>query len=120
MEGDDENNRRILFAAAWRGEEDKLKGLIDSGAVPINAVDENKVTALRFTAQYGHKELTRFLIEKGANPNLKVTVMFLAFNLSAAVLEIDRSQETLNVLSLNRPRTVWIRYWPPCRLVTSR
>ena len=75
MEGDDENNRRILFAAAWRGEEDKLKGLIDSGAVPINAVDENKVTALRFTAQYGHTELTRFLIEKGADPNLKVTVM---------------------------------------------
>ena len=74
MEGDDENNRRILFAAAWRGEEDKLKGLIDSGAVPINAVDENKVTALRFTAQYGHKELTRFLIEKCADPNLKVTV----------------------------------------------
>ena len=74
MEGDDENNRRILFAAAWRGEEDKLKGLIDSGAVPINAVDENKVTALRFTAQYGHKDLTRFLIEKGADPNLKVRV----------------------------------------------
>ena len=77
MEPTEENNRRILFAAAWRGEEDKLKSLIDSGAVPINAVDENKVTALRFTAQYGHEELTRFLLEKGADPNLKVT--FVSF-----------------------------------------
>ena len=72
MERNEENNRRILFAAAWRGEEAKLKDLIDSGVVPINAVDENKVTALRFTAQYGHKDLTRFLIDKGADPNIKV------------------------------------------------
>jgi ankyrin repeat protein len=28
------------------------------------------VTALRFTAQYGHEELTRFLLDKGADPNL--------------------------------------------------
>ena len=74
MDRNEENFRRILFAAAWRGEEVKLKEIINSNAVPINAVDENKVTALRFTAQYGHKSLTRFLLEKGADPNLKVGV----------------------------------------------
>ena len=61
----------MLFAAAWRGEEQKVKDLINSKVVPINAVDENHVTALRFTAQYGHLDLSRFLLERGADPNIR-------------------------------------------------
>ncbi len=68
---DEENNRRILFAAAWRGEEDRLRELVDSGRAGVNAVDENGVSALRFTAQYGHRAMTEYLLDKGADPNLR-------------------------------------------------
>ena len=66
-----ETPRQMLFAAAWRGEEQVVKDLINGKRVPINAVDENHVTALRFTAQYGHTDLTKFLLDRGADPNIK-------------------------------------------------
>ena len=63
--------RGMLFAGAWRGEDATVRRLVSSGAAPINARDENGVTAIRFTAQYGHKELTDFLLDNGADPNIK-------------------------------------------------
>ena len=66
-----ETPRQMLFAAAWRGHEDQVRDLITSKKVPVNALDENKVSALRFSAQYGHLEMTRFLLEQGADPNLR-------------------------------------------------
>ena len=63
--------RGMLFAGAWRGEDATVRRLVSSGAAPVNARDENGVTALRFTAQYGHKELTDFLLENGADPNVQ-------------------------------------------------
>ncbi|TRY75285.1 hypothetical protein TCAL_00689 [Tigriopus californicus] len=66
-----ETPRQRLFAAAWRGEEIKVKDIILKEKVPINAWDENHVTALRFTAQYGHYDLTVFLLDHGADPNIK-------------------------------------------------
>lgn len=51
--------RGKLFAAAWRGEIEAVKAIIDAGSFDINAQDDNGVTALRFTAQFGHLELTK-------------------------------------------------------------
>jgi serine/threonine-protein phosphatase 6 regulatory ankyrin repeat subunit B len=71
MEGASETPRQILFAAAWRGNEDKVKEIIDAKLVAVNAVDDNKVSALRFAAQFGHLEMVRFLLSRGAEVNLK-------------------------------------------------
>ena len=51
--------RGKLFAAAWRGEFDGVKAIIEPKDIDINSVDENGVTALRFTAQFGHYEITK-------------------------------------------------------------
>ncbi len=50
--------RGKLFAAAWRGEFEELRRIIESGDIDINAKDDNGVTALRFTAQFEHYEMT--------------------------------------------------------------
>jgi hypothetical protein len=56
MESDEETNRGILFAAAWRGEGDKLKEIINSGVVNVNARDENKVrVASKWMSRDGSK-----------------------------------------------------------------
>ena len=68
----DENYYRgKLFAAAWRGEFDLVKEVVDAKVVDVNVVDSDGVSALRFSAQYGHLEITKYLLERGANPNLR-------------------------------------------------
>ena len=51
--------RRKLFAAAWRGEFEDVKAIIDPRSIDINAIDDNGVTALRFTAQFGHYDISK-------------------------------------------------------------
>jgi ankyrin repeat protein len=68
----DENYYRgKLFAAAWRGEFDLVKEVLDAKVVSVNVVDSDGVSALRFAAQYGHLEITKYLLESGADPNLR-------------------------------------------------
>ena len=62
MDEKEENQKRKrgkLFAAAWRGEKDNVVEIIDSGVISVNCRDENGVTALRFTSQFGHLEITK-------------------------------------------------------------
>jgi len=51
----EETPRQKLFAAAWRGNQDRVEELVTSGQVKVDAADEDGVTALRFAAQYGHR-----------------------------------------------------------------
>ena len=63
----EETPRQILFALCWRGGEgalDKIKRLYDSKEVKVDEVDENRVTALRFAAQYDHPEIMTFLLSR--------------------------------------------------------
>ena len=55
----EKRKRGKLFAAAWRGEKDNVVEIIDSGDISVNCRDENGVTALRFTSQFGHIEITK-------------------------------------------------------------
>jgi len=71
---EEETPRQILFALCWRGEEgalDKIKELIESKQVKVNDADENNVTALRFAAQFNHKEIVLYLLSKGASTKIK-------------------------------------------------
>ena len=56
---EEKRKRGKLFAAAWRGEKDNVVEIIDSGDISVNCHDENGVTALRFTSQFGHIEITK-------------------------------------------------------------
>ena len=57
--GDEKFKRGKLFAAAWRGEFDGVKSIIEPRDINIDSVDENGVTALRFSSQFGHIEISR-------------------------------------------------------------
>lgn len=70
----EETPRQRLFALCWRGETgalDTIKQLIESGEVGVNEVDENNVSALRFAAQFNHKEIVLYLLSKGASFKIK-------------------------------------------------
>ena len=56
---DEKFKRGKLFAAAWRGEFDGVKSIIEPRDIDIDSVDENGVTALRFSSQFGHIEISR-------------------------------------------------------------
>lgn len=49
----------------------QIKELIESGQVKINDVDENNVTALRFAAQFDHREIVLYLLSAGASTKIK-------------------------------------------------
>ena len=57
--GDEKFKRGKLFAAAWRGELDGVKSIIEPREVNIDSVDEVGVCALRFSAQFGHIEISK-------------------------------------------------------------
>jgi ankyrin repeat protein len=70
----EETPRQILFALCWRGEEgalQKIKDLVERKEGGVNEVDENNVSALRFSAQFNHEEITTYLLEKGANTKIR-------------------------------------------------
>ena len=70
----EETPRQILFALCWRGGEgalDKIKILYDSKQVQVDEVDENRVTALRFAAQYDHPEIVTYLLSMGSSTKIK-------------------------------------------------
>jgi len=70
----EETPRQRLFAFCWRGEEgslDKIREFIDSGEVGVNDADENNVTALRFAAQFNHRDIVVYLLSKGASTKVK-------------------------------------------------
>jgi ankyrin repeat protein len=59
-----------LWVAARLGELERAAELIDQGA-EVDAVDPLGRTALHLAAYYGQVEMIRFLLESGADPNIK-------------------------------------------------
>jgi len=49
---------------------DEIKELIESKQVKVNDVDATNVTALRFAAQFGHVEIVKYLLSKGASTKI--------------------------------------------------
>jgi len=78
MPYEETNPRQRLFALCWRGPTtegfenclDEIKELIESKKVKVNDVDEINVTALRFAAQFGHVEIVKYLLSKGASTKI--------------------------------------------------
>lgn len=71
---EEETPRQILFALCWRGEDgslDSVKSLVESNQVGVNETDDNNVTALRFAAQYDHREIVTYLLDQGASTKIK-------------------------------------------------
>jgi len=70
----EETPRQILFALCWRGGEgalEKIKVLYDSKQVKKDEVDDNNVTALRFAAQFDHREIVKYLLSIGSSTKIK-------------------------------------------------
>lgn len=62
--------RTPLMEAAWGGQEEMAKLLLDLGA-DINAVDDHGMTALIRAARCGHENLVKMLLSRGADPTVK-------------------------------------------------
>ena len=60
-----------LHDAAGSGNVDKLRTLIESGKYDINAQDKNGNTALHIAETYNKFDITKVLINNGANPNIQ-------------------------------------------------
>ena len=59
----------LLHDMAWEGDVRKAKLLLDHGA-DINAVDDEfRSTPLAVAARFGQREVSRMLLERGADPN---------------------------------------------------
>ena len=70
----EETPLQILFALCWRGGEgalDKIKRLYESKEVKIDEFDDNRVTALRFAAQYDHPEIVTYLLSLGSSTKIR-------------------------------------------------
>ena len=64
----EETPRQILFALCWRGGPgslEKVREMIESRQVKVNDLDENNVSALRFAAQFDHRDIVIYLLSKG-------------------------------------------------------
>lgn len=62
--------RTALMFAAWYGDADQVRLLIDTGA-DVNAGDKDERTALMFAARYGDADRVRLLIDAGADVNAR-------------------------------------------------
>lgn len=60
-----------LHVAALQGKLDTVKHLVDELHIDIDYLDRTGSTALMYAAYAGHKEVVKFLAEKGANLALK-------------------------------------------------
>lgn len=60
----------LLTTAAFRGEVDRVRHMLDRGAVST-AHDTQLLTAMHWAASMGHCEVVELLIERGADPNAR-------------------------------------------------
>ncbi|XP_051843181.1 ankyrin repeat domain-containing protein 42 isoform X1 [Antechinus flavipes] len=74
FEGDNQNNQENLafpgHAAAYKGDLEMLKKLVENGIININEHDDNESTLLHRAAGQGHIECLQWLIEMGADVNI--------------------------------------------------
>ena len=63
-------NSRLCMAAR-RGNIPEMHELLSGGFYKINAKRSNGMTPLHWTANKGHLEATAFLLEQGADPNIR-------------------------------------------------
>lgn len=63
----------MLLSAAWMGNTEELKILLEKKDIDINFKDEEDITPLMFAIKKGHTEIAKILIEKGANLDIQNT-----------------------------------------------
>lgn len=67
----DNINFTPLMCASFSGHLKMVKQLVKMDKIQINARSRNRKTALIIAATRGHLNIVKFLLENGANPNLK-------------------------------------------------
>ena len=65
-----EDLNEMLLDAAWRGDSQQVKALLDEGA-NIDYQSENGSTALHYAAYHDHVEVTALLLDLGASTDIK-------------------------------------------------
>lgn len=93
---------KTIQDAAMYGDLEAIKSFLKQGT-NINSQDEYGMTALAYAAYYYHPQVTNFLLQQKANPNLwaanKKTALFLAIesNNTAAVIALLQHGAKVNV-----------------------
>ena len=65
------SNEDRLINACMRGDYQEVKSTVESLEVKINYQDDNGKTPLMWASINGHLNVVQYLIEEGANPNIK-------------------------------------------------
>ena len=60
-----------IFDAARNGEVEKIRQLLDNDKNLLNSKDQSGKTPLHFASQYGHFDMVKILIERGAEVNVE-------------------------------------------------
>jgi ankyrin repeat protein len=60
-----------LFAAAYLGKFEDVKNYIENDHIEVNHVDDAGDSALHIACSKGRFEIIQYLVQKGANVNLK-------------------------------------------------
>jgi len=69
QDSSDDDDHRELFSAAFNGDVDLVKALLDKGARPAAATNNKGATSLHAAAQNGHEDVLRILLDRGGDPN---------------------------------------------------
>ena len=80
-DGQDVRGRTTLMYAAYAGDLEMARLLLENGA-PINAQTDVGTTALMFAAAFGHVEMARFLVENGAEIHIQNGYNYTALSLA--------------------------------------
>ncbi len=92
------DDRQSLFAAARAGDLAEVRRLVGAG-LSVDSADKYGTTALYMAAGRGHSDVVRFLLDSGADPNLKesfygtsplVGVLFMGAGDGSRAVEIAR------------------------------
>ncbi|CAF1104808.1 unnamed protein product [Adineta steineri] len=98
----DDNNRFTCLHIAAMSENDErvevLKYLIEKVGIEVNAIGGRRLTPLHIACEYGHLDVVKYLVQKGASPTLRNAQLFNCLEIS-----IQKQHEEIVKYLLQRP-----------------
>ena len=86
----------VVIHAAEKGSIPRLRQLLDNGTFKINHAFEGDGTAMMIAAKYGHIDAVRFLLDRGADPNVASRGDGNALIIAAATGELEIARMLLD------------------------
>uniref|UniRef100_T1JED5 Histone-lysine N-methyltransferase n=1 Tax=Strigamia maritima TaxID=126957 RepID=T1JED5_STRMM len=98
LEARGENGMTSMHIASKTGNLDACRSFFETGKLNINLLDDGGWTALVWAAEFRHKDIARFLLDCGADPNVRdneqnIALHWAAFSGSSEICELFLNRE---------------------------